>query len=139
MNGETDPKGARRELRKLQANQALCRCGHMKGDHSRNELECLHDECDCHIYRRRPHDGAAPPGRKRTYSEPFVGEIHIASFPATGNWTIVELLRGAQGRADLRIVANCTCGAHVESFEYNFRKMIRSHNCTRPRRARAAV
>ena len=35
----------------MKKEEHLCECGHVRGDHSRNNAECINEECACGVYR----------------------------------------------------------------------------------------
>lgn len=95
-----------------------CRCLHLRGDHSRNEGECLHDECACDLFRARaprPIGSYAIGQGRRKHAPPRIGQRF-------GSWRVVRLLgRGYRGRSDLRVEVECSCGKRSETYEFNLR------------------
>lgn len=97
-----------------------CRCGHTRGDHARNEGECLDDDCDCIMFvadiKTFIARAAIRPGRRRLYPVPVVGDRF-------GPLIVTSVLgRGQRGRADLRLRCRCECGHVVEGYEFNLRR-----------------
>lgn len=101
-------------------NEQKCRCGHARGDHARNEGECLEDDCDCimfvHEVKTFIAREAVRPGRQRVHPMPAVGDRF-------GPLTVTDVLgRGHKARADLRLRCRCECGHVVEGYEFNLRR-----------------
>lgn len=104
----------------------LCRCLHVRGDHAKNEGECLHDDCACDLFRAKAPmmstgTRAIGVGRRR-HKPPKVGD-------RVGPYRITRLIgRGYRGRSDLRVEIKCTCGRYSETYEFNLRT-VKAKTC----------